>query len=254
MIRTVRAGDLAPDDADLGATDRSLSAVDVRNALTGVPLCGLGAVDTLELEEGGAGVGVALAPLVGDVLAPACEVSRCPRCPTYAFNRTCPAHALCPVTAALPKPKTLIPLMETNPSSCSCSPRLRDLRIRHLDTEQSGSTTGGKATVDLLHVDCCNGMLAHVLGVRRSQSIAPDPVDGPGVDGQCDRPWSRLTAVGLFRHRESFLASGICGRWVSGPKSLFLPVSSDRSSPRSRERFPESAHSLKRLAHVPPDQ
>ena len=70
-IRTVRAGDLAPNDADLGATDRSLGAVDVGNALTGVPLCGVGAVDTLELEKRGTGGGVALAPLVGDVLSPA---------------------------------------------------------------------------------------------------------------------------------------------------------------------------------------
>lgn len=33
-------------------------------ALTGVPLCGGGVVNTLELEEGGAGVGVALSVAV----------------------------------------------------------------------------------------------------------------------------------------------------------------------------------------------
>lgn len=53
-------GDLAPDDADLGATDGALGAVDVGYALAGIPLCGLGAIDTLELEERGSGVGVAL--------------------------------------------------------------------------------------------------------------------------------------------------------------------------------------------------
>lgn len=44
-------GDLAPDDADLGALDGLLSAVDVCYALTGVPLCCLGVVYTLELEQ-----------------------------------------------------------------------------------------------------------------------------------------------------------------------------------------------------------
>jgi len=65
----VGPGDLAPDDADLGALDGALGAVDVCYALTGVPLCGGGVVNTLELEEGGAGVGVALSSLVGNVLA-----------------------------------------------------------------------------------------------------------------------------------------------------------------------------------------
>lgn len=78
----VRPGNLAPDDADLGALDGALGAVDVcaisltstvppcvfrrgalvrtGYALTGVPLCGGGVVNTLELEQRGAGVGVAL--------------------------------------------------------------------------------------------------------------------------------------------------------------------------------------------------
>jgi hypothetical protein len=56
----VRTSDLAPDNSDLGASYGLLCAVDVCYALTGVPSCGICAVDTLELEQRGSGVGVAL--------------------------------------------------------------------------------------------------------------------------------------------------------------------------------------------------
>jgi len=62
-------GDFAPDDAYLGALNGLLGAVDVCYALTGVPLCCLGVVYALELEQRGTGVGVALSSLVGNVLS-----------------------------------------------------------------------------------------------------------------------------------------------------------------------------------------
>jgi hypothetical protein len=68
-VRTVWTSDLAPDNADLGAPDRPLCPVDVGDALTGVPLCGLAVVDALELKERGTRVGVSLATLVGNVLS-----------------------------------------------------------------------------------------------------------------------------------------------------------------------------------------
>lgn len=69
--RTVRPSDLAPDDTNLGASDLLLAAVDVCDALAQVERCGLGVLDTLDLDERGVGVGVTLAALVGKVLAPA---------------------------------------------------------------------------------------------------------------------------------------------------------------------------------------
>jgi hypothetical protein len=83
----VRPGDLAPDDADLGALDGPLSTVDVceavnppssnvrfhipivrtGNALSAVPVGRLGVVNTLELQKRCAGVGVALSSLVAVV-------------------------------------------------------------------------------------------------------------------------------------------------------------------------------------------
>jgi hypothetical protein len=56
----VRTGDLAPDDADLGALDRPLCAVDVGYPLAGVPLSCLDIVDALKLEQRSSGVGVPL--------------------------------------------------------------------------------------------------------------------------------------------------------------------------------------------------
>ena len=44
-------GDLAPDDADLGALDLTLGPVDVGDLLSAVELGGSGVVHTLELEQ-----------------------------------------------------------------------------------------------------------------------------------------------------------------------------------------------------------
>lgn len=74
-VRTVWASDLAPDHADLGAADGALGPVDVGYALAAVELCRLAVIDALELEKGGSGVGVALSPLVGDVLSPVAMIS-----------------------------------------------------------------------------------------------------------------------------------------------------------------------------------
>lgn len=68
--RTVRPGDLAPDDTDLGATDLLLATVDVGNALAVVEGGSLGVVDTLDLDERGVGPDRVLRALERDVLAP----------------------------------------------------------------------------------------------------------------------------------------------------------------------------------------
>lgn len=68
--RTVRAGDLAPDDTDLGAADLLLATVDVGNALAVVEGGSLGVVDTLDLDERGVGPDRVLRALERDVLAP----------------------------------------------------------------------------------------------------------------------------------------------------------------------------------------
>jgi hypothetical protein len=64
---SVRAGDLAPDDADLGALDRPLCAVDVGNTLAKVEVGGVGVVDTLDLDQTRLGVGDMPATLVAKV-------------------------------------------------------------------------------------------------------------------------------------------------------------------------------------------
>lgn len=69
-VLTVRAGDLAPDNPDLGAPYRPLGAVDVSYTLAGVELCRCCIIDALELEKRGSRVGVALSSLVGKVLSP----------------------------------------------------------------------------------------------------------------------------------------------------------------------------------------
>lgn len=66
----MRPGDLAPDDADLGATDLLLATVDVGNALAVVEGGGLGVVNALDLDEGGVGPQGVLGALERDVLAP----------------------------------------------------------------------------------------------------------------------------------------------------------------------------------------
>jgi len=94
-------GDLAPDDADLGALDGLLSTVDICEAvnppfhcarsgssvrtgyaLATVPVCRLGAVNALELQQRSAGVGVALSSLVAVVVSDtgiACRGGACSR-------------------------------------------------------------------------------------------------------------------------------------------------------------------------------
>jgi len=63
----VNASDLAPHDSDLGATDLLRGAVDEGDLLSEVEAAGLGVVDTLNLDQAGVGVGVALASLVAEV-------------------------------------------------------------------------------------------------------------------------------------------------------------------------------------------
>jgi hypothetical protein len=69
-ICTVNASDLAPHDSDLGATDFLGGAVDEGDLLSEVEAAGLGVVDTLDLDQAGVGVGVALASLVAEVTSP----------------------------------------------------------------------------------------------------------------------------------------------------------------------------------------
>lgn len=69
----MRPRDLAPDDSDLGSSDLLLAAVDVCDALAQVEGSGFRVVDALDLDERRARVGVSLAALVREVLAPARE-------------------------------------------------------------------------------------------------------------------------------------------------------------------------------------
>lgn len=64
------AGDLAPHDSDLGAADLLGGAVNEGDLLSEVEAGGLGVVDTLNLDQAGVGVGVALASLVAEVTSP----------------------------------------------------------------------------------------------------------------------------------------------------------------------------------------
>ena len=61
---TVCSSNLAPDDANLGAADLLLCAVDICDTLSEVERSGLGVVDALNQDERGVWVGVALATLV----------------------------------------------------------------------------------------------------------------------------------------------------------------------------------------------
>lgn len=64
------AGDLAPDDTDVGAADLTLSTVDECHLLAKVELCGVGALDTVDLDQAGVvGEGV-LGALVAHVASP----------------------------------------------------------------------------------------------------------------------------------------------------------------------------------------
>ena len=60
----MRAGNLAPDDADPGAADLLLGLVDVGDALAEVELGLVGLLDTLDLDERGVALGDALRALV----------------------------------------------------------------------------------------------------------------------------------------------------------------------------------------------
>jgi hypothetical protein len=61
---------LAPDNPNLGSANFLLATVDVCDALAVVEGSSLTVVDTLDFDERGARVRVALAALVGEVLAP----------------------------------------------------------------------------------------------------------------------------------------------------------------------------------------
>lgn len=66
----MRPGNLAPDDADLGAADLLLATVDVGNALAVVESGSLGVVNALDLNERGVLPQGVLGALERDVLAP----------------------------------------------------------------------------------------------------------------------------------------------------------------------------------------
>ena len=77
-MRTVWAGDLAPDDTDLGSADLLASAIDESDLLSEVEIGALSVLDTLNLDERGTWGGGALATLVAQVATPdgALSVSR----------------------------------------------------------------------------------------------------------------------------------------------------------------------------------
>lgn len=64
---TVRTGNLAPDDADLGAADLLLGLVDVGDLLAEVEVGGSGVINTLDLDQAGLGVDGVSATLVAQV-------------------------------------------------------------------------------------------------------------------------------------------------------------------------------------------
>lgn len=89
VLFTMRSGDLAPDNTDLGSTDLLLATVDVGDllaqveaiSLVNIPssrsvptmydvLGGLGVIDTLDLDQAGPGVGVAATTLIAQVATP----------------------------------------------------------------------------------------------------------------------------------------------------------------------------------------
>lgn len=65
----MRPCDLAPDDTDLGATDLLLAPVHVCDPLAEIEVGGVGVIDALDLDEGGAWAQGVLATLEGNVLA-----------------------------------------------------------------------------------------------------------------------------------------------------------------------------------------
>lgn len=69
-MRTVGAGDLAPDHPNVGAADLTLGPVNESDLLAEVEAGGLGVLNALNLDQTGVGVGVTLSTLVAQVATP----------------------------------------------------------------------------------------------------------------------------------------------------------------------------------------
>jgi hypothetical protein len=69
-MRTVGAGDLAPDHPNVGAADLTLGPVNESDLLAKVEAGGLGVINALNLNQTGVGVGVTLSALVAQVATP----------------------------------------------------------------------------------------------------------------------------------------------------------------------------------------
>jgi hypothetical protein len=67
---SVRTGDLAPDDADLGTADLLLATVDESDLLAEVEVGGVGVVNTLDLDQAGSRAGGVTRALVAQVTSP----------------------------------------------------------------------------------------------------------------------------------------------------------------------------------------
>lgn len=63
----MRTGDLAPDDADLGAADLLLATVDESDLLAEVEVGGVSVVNTLDLDQAGSRAGGVTRALVAQV-------------------------------------------------------------------------------------------------------------------------------------------------------------------------------------------
>lgn len=63
----MRPGDLAPDHADLGATNLLLAAVDIGDALAEVEVGSSSVINALDLDQAGLGVGGVTATLIAQV-------------------------------------------------------------------------------------------------------------------------------------------------------------------------------------------
>lgn len=61
------SGDLAPDHADLGASDLLLALVDIRDLLAEVEVGSVGVIDALDLDQARLGVGCVSVALVAQV-------------------------------------------------------------------------------------------------------------------------------------------------------------------------------------------
>jgi hypothetical protein len=138
----VRPGDLAPDDADLGAADLLLATVDVGNALAVVEGGSLGVVDALDLDERGVGPDRVLRALERDVLAPVGQ---------HVSMRSLPIRSLlCPL------------LFRSAPSSCCWVVVCPYFMIRYSSSGwYFGADVLDVETVTLLgrHLDGCSGDL-----------------------------------------------------------------------------------------------